>query len=204
MVVAWLIGIQGLSDSFATLLFLREGKLPDVQALIRGLSESSEPLEALGFMLNAARMRSLGEAVALAFPLAVGKLILSVLLVISSGMAMSGRPGSRRLALQALIASASLSIASFWLLREARYAWIDVVAGVRDLLPGLLAKEPPQTLHFWTAILDKPVLLSASRMSLVLLDVGALLVGAVALTTNKSKAFFDAVAAEAEEEAEEP
>ena len=203
MIVAWIIGIHGLSVAVSVLQFLREGKIPDVQALVRGLKDASEPLVALEQLVESARLRSLGEAAAIAFPLCVGKLILSVLLVISSGMAMSGRPGSRLLAMQALLASAALSIASFWLLRDARYASIDVIVSVRDLLPKLLANEPPQILELWTAILDKPVLLSLSRMSLILLDVGALLMGAVALTTNKTKAFFDAVAEEAEE-AEDP
>ncbi len=203
MVVAWIIGIRGLADSVTALQFLREGKIPDVQALVRGLKDASEPLAALDDLLRSARLRSLVEAAAIAFPLSVGKLILSVLLVISSGMAMSGRPGSRQLAIQALLANALLSIATFWLLRDARYAWIDVIVSVRDALPKVLANEPPQTLQIWTAILDKPVLLSLSRMSLILLDVGALFMGAVALTTNKTKAYFDAVAEEAEE-AEDP
>ncbi|MBK9261596.1 MAG: hypothetical protein IPM54_17540 [Polyangiaceae bacterium] len=203
MVSSWLVGVRGLSDSFSTLLFLRENNLPDIQPLVRGLSESSEPLEALGYLLNAAHMRALGEAAKVAFPLTVGKLILSVLLVITSAMAMSGRPGSRMLAIQAHLAYAALASATFWLLRETRYAVVDVMGSVHHLLPKLLASEPPQTVQLMSAMLSKSAMLWLSRVSFALFGVGALVLGALALMTTRTKAFFDAVAA-ATEDAEEP
>jgi hypothetical protein len=203
MVGSWLIGVRGLSESFATLLFLRENNLPDVRPLVRGLGESSEPLEALGHLLHAAEQRALGEAASIAFPLSAGKLILSVLLVITSAMAMSGRPGTRLVAIQAHLANAALAVATFWFLRDARYAWIDVMSSVHHLLPKLLVSEPPQTLEVWSAMLSKPTLVWLSRASLAIFGVGALLLGAFALMTTRTKAYFDAVAA-ATEDAEDP
>ncbi len=47
------------------------------------------------------------------FPLAVGEVILSALLVVASGLAMGGRRGSRSLALQAIAANALLVLAAF-------------------------------------------------------------------------------------------
>jgi hypothetical protein len=204
MVSSWLIGVRGLSDSFGTLLFLRENNLPDVRPLVRGLSESTEPLEALGHLLNATYMRALGEAAKIAFPLSAGKLVLSILLVITSAMAMSGRPGSRMVAIQAHLAYIAVGIASFWLLRDARYAVMDTMSSVHHLLPKLLTSEPPQALEVWSVMLSKPSLVWLSRVSFGIFGVGALLLGVLALMTARTKTFFEAAAAAAAEDAEDP
>lgn len=203
MVAAWILGVYGLSDSFATLLFLREGVLPDVDAMTRMMKDATEPVEALILVQDAARLRSIGQLAQLAFPLSIGKLILSVLLVISSGMAMSGRPGARSLAIQALIANAALSIATFWILRDARYAWLDAIIRVREVLPRLPDSAPPDQQQAWSLMLDRRWWMWVARIRLGVFDVGLLLSGAIALITNKTKSFFDAVAAEVEE-AEDP
>jgi hypothetical protein len=203
MVLAWLIGVQALSDSFATLLFLREGNLPDVGALARAVKDTPEPIEALMVLQEGARMRAIGEAARLAFPLTVGRFLLAILLVISSGMAMSGRPGARRLSMQALFANAALATASFWLLREARYAWIDVVVRIRDVVPHLPATSPADQQQAWSLLLDKRLWLWLTRLRLAMFDIGALLLAASTLTSPRAKAFFDAVAASTAEP-EEP
>lgn len=206
MVLAWLIGVQALSDSFSTLLFLRDGSLPDVDTLARGLKDAAKPLEALVELQKAAHLRSLGEAASRAFPLTVGRFLLSILLVISSGMAMSGRKGARTLALQALLANAALAAATFWLLREARYAWIDTVSRVREVLPELPPPATADEQQAWKLaleVLDRNVLISLMRTRLVLFDIGGLLLAAITLTSPRTKAFFDAVAAQAEQ-TEEP
>lgn len=199
MIFSWLIGVLGLSDSFAKVLFLRENNLPDLQAIIRGLADEAEPVGALWYLYDAAYMRALGEAAKMAFPLSVGKLILSVLLVITSAMAMSGRPGSRMVTIQAHLAYAAISGAAYWLLRGARYAAIDVMVGVRPLLPELCPAEPPRALEACAMLFDKPSLLLLSRLGVAVFGIGALLVGVLALTTTRTKAFFEAVAAATEE-----
>jgi hypothetical protein len=199
MVSSWLIGVLGLSDSFAKVLFLRENNLPDVGAIIRGLGDEANPVAALWYLFDASYLRALGEAAKVAFPLCVGKLILSVLLVITSAMAMSGRPGSRILTIQAHLAYAALSGATFWLLRDVRYAAIDVMVSVHPLLPKLLAAEPPRAVEATLVLFSKPSLILLSRLSLAVFGIGALLVGVLALTTARTKAFFEAVAAATEE-----
>jgi hypothetical protein len=202
MVFVWLIGVQGLTDAITTLLYLHDGNVPDIDAMTRALTESDQPFKALGFLEDSARLRALGEAMHLAFPLYAAKLVLSVLLVLSSGMAMSGRPGARGLALQALLANAALAVTSFMLLRGARFAWIDSISRIADILPQLPGVTPPEQ-GLWTWVLDRRTLLMLSRIRLIAIDVGVLGLAAFILTRARTKAFFEA-ARRAAEQAEEP
>jgi len=203
MVLVWLIGVQSLTDAFTTLLYLREGHLPDVDAMMRALPEAERPIEALGFLQESARLRALGEAVKLAFPLTVAKLVLSGLLVIASGMAMSGRPGARSLALQALLANVVLAVTSFVLLRGVRYAWIEAVVRVGEVLPSLPESASPQQQQAWEVVIGRSMWLWLSRIRLVVIDIGLFALAALALTRARTKAFFEAVR-RATEQAEEP
>ncbi|TKD13290.1 hypothetical protein [Polyangium fumosum] len=199
MILAWLIGVQGLSEAFATLVYLREGNLPDVASLTSNLKDAAEPIESLMALQEAARLRTLGEMSHLAFPLSVGRFLLSVLLVIASGMAMSGRPGARMLAIQALLANAALATVTFWLLRDARYAWVDSVMRVGDVLPALPSSAPADQREAWPLLLDRRLWLWLPRARLILFDVGALVLATITLTSPRTKAFFEAVAAAQEQ-----
>jgi hypothetical protein len=128
------------------------------------------------------------------FPLAVGEVLLSGLLVVASGLAMGGRRGARSLALQAILANALLAVAAFKLTPFLRAAWIDGV------LKATAAVElPPQQREiyaradFWQFFLG---------MKLVMIDLGTLALGALALTRSRTKIYFEA-AARAAEQAEE-
>ncbi len=203
MIGSWIIGFLGLLDSFGTVSFLRENNVPDVAAIIRGLADEADPMRALGHLQQSAYLRALGESARIAFPLAVGKLILSVLLVITSAMAMRGRSGSRTLAIQAHVAHAALALATFWLLRDVRYAAIEVMASVHHLLPKLFASQPPQVLEAWSMFFEKSSLLWLARISVAVFGVGVLLIGALALSTKRTKAFFEATAAATPEDPED-
>jgi hypothetical protein len=202
MVLVWLIGVQGLTDAFTTLLYLRKGHLPDVEELTRAIVNDENPLAAVFSLHDNARLRALGEAMSLALPLTAAQLVLSGLLVISSGMAMSGRPGARSLALQALFANVVLAVTSFVLLRGARYAWIDAVTRVGEVLPRLPGATPEQQ-QGWEMWIGRGMWLWWARLKLALIDVGALLLAAIALTRSRTKTFFEAVR-RATEQAEEP
>lgn len=202
MISSWLIGVRSLSDSLGKMMFLRENSVPDVNALIHELADQPEPFQALGGLSDAAYLRALSENAKIAFPLSVGELILSVLLVVTSAMAMSGRPGSRTLTIQAHLAYAALATATFWLLRDARYAAIDVLQSVRPMFPSLFPTLPPNALDLCSRLFSKPTLVWSSRISLAVFGVGALLMGAFALMTQRTKAFFDAVAAATEDSEE--
>ena len=195
MICTWLIGVYGLAESFGTMVFLRENNVPDVAAIIRELGDDPKPLTALKFLYDAAYMRALSDFARLAFPLSAGKFILSILLVVTSAMAMSGRPGSRTLTIQAHLAHAALAAATFWLLRDARYAAIDVVQSVQPTLPSLFPSAPREALEVCSIIFGKQSLIWNARISTAVFSVGVLLVGALTLMTARTKAFFEAVAA---------
>lgn len=199
MICTWLIGVLGLADSFATVLFLRENNLPDVEAIIRELGDETKPLSALKYLYDAAYLRALSDFARIAFPVHVGRLILSVLLVITSAMAMSGRPGSRSFTIQVHLAYAALAVAAFWLLRDARYAAIDVVQSVKPTLPILFPSAPPEALEVCSIFFGKKSLLWNARISMAVFGVGVLVLGALTLMTARTKAYFEAVAATTED-----
>jgi len=203
MILTLGIGAREFLEDFATLTFLREGNLPDVEGMTRAIKDAAEPLASLAALQKAAWLRSLGELSGLAFPLYAGRFVLSVLLAIASAMAMSGRPGSRSLALQALVANAAFAVLTYWLLRDARYAWADTIAGVRDVLPALPDAAPPDQREAWPHLLDREIWLWLPRAWLVLFDVCAPMLAAITLLSPRTKDFFDAVAA-AQEQAEDP
>lgn len=199
MISSWFIGVFGLSDAFTKVMFLRDNTLPDISAIIRELADETEPASALLYLFDAAYLRALADVTKVAFPLFLGKLILSVVLVISSAMAMSGRPGSRSFTIQAHLAYAALAVASFWLLREPRYAAIDALQHINASLPSIFPLVPANAIEACRTLFNKPWLLWGSRMYLAIFGVGGLLIGAIALMTPQTKAFFDAVAAATDE-----
>jgi hypothetical protein len=143
-------------------------------------------LEALRAMLANARIT---------FPLSVAEAILSGLLVVASGLAMGGRKGSRSLALQALCANALLAIAAFLLTPAVRAAYVDGVLRAVDTV----TLPPPQR----EVLTNVGIIHWAFRIKLVIFDLGALALGALALTRARTKAYFEAMA-RATEGAEEP
>jgi hypothetical protein len=199
MISSWFIGVFGLSDAFAKVMFLRDNTLPDITNILRELADETEPVSAVLYLFDASYMRALADVTKLAFPLFLGKLILSIVLVISSAMAMSGRPGSRSFAIQAHLAYAALSVASFWLLRGPRYAAIDAVQHINASLSTILPLVPTNAIEACRTLFDKPWLIWGSRIQLAIFGVGGLLMGAIVLMTPKTKAFFDAVAAATDE-----
>ena len=203
MICSWFLGVLGLSDSFAKLMYLRENNVPDVNALVQGLPSEVEPLQALATLFESAYLRALCEAARVAFPLHAGKLILSVLLVITSAMAMSGRPNSRSLTVQAHLANAAIAVVMFWFLRDVRYAAIDVLQMVRPTLPTVFSSHPPEVIQVAVTFYGKSSLLWGHRIGLVLFGVALPLLGVWALSTQKTKAFFDAVAATATDDTED-
>lgn len=194
MISSWFIGVFGLSDAFAKVMFLRDNTLPDLTAIIREFRDETEPVSALVYLFDAAHLRALADMTKIAFPLFLAKLILSVVLVITSAMAMSGRPGSRSFAIQAHLAYAALSVASFWLLRVPRYAAIDFLQQTQASWPSYFPSAPPNAVELCQNAFTRPLLLLGSQIHLAIFGVGGLLIGAIALMTPQTKAFFEAVA----------
>jgi hypothetical protein len=199
MISSWFIGVFGLSDAFAKVMFLRDNTLPDIPGIIREFRDETEPVSALVYLFDAAHLRALADITKVAFPLFIAKLILSVVLVITSAMAMSGRPGSRSFTIQTHLAYAALSVASFWLLRGPRYAAIDVLHNLQASLPIIFPSVPPNAIEVCQTAFTRPLLLLGAQIHLAIFGVGGLLIGAIALMTPRTKAFFEAVAAATDE-----
>ncbi len=192
MVLTWFVGVCGLNAGVTYASFLHGGTMPDVAAATAEhagtLAQVRElaGLEALHAMLGHARIT---------FPLAVAEVILSGLLVVASGLAMGGRRGSRSLVLQAIGANALLAIVSYALTPAVRAAYID---GMLQAV-GKVTLPPPQR----EMIPNASMMEWAFRIKLVVFDLGALGLGALALTRARAKSFFEA-AARAAERTEEP
>jgi hypothetical protein len=186
MVMTWFIGVQSISAGCATVQQVRNGAMVEVAAATAA-AQKEDPRQLILTVHEAARAKAVIEMRQVTFPLGVAKLLLAGLLVVASGLAMAGRPGARSLALQALVANVALSVVAYVLTRDVRAHWIDAVARAGAALPQV---EPAEA-----QLLDPRVLWWFERLRLVVLDIGAMLLAAIALTSRRSATFFAAVAA---------
>jgi hypothetical protein len=195
MVLTWFLGVHGLTSGCSTLRQLRDGSVVDMATATETARNEDDPRRVIFVIHEVARMHAMAEVRQLTFPLTIAKLLLAGLLVVASGLAMAGRPGARSLALQALVANAALAVISYVVMRDVRGVWIEAVARAGDGLPPL---EPGHA-----QLLERRFLWWLERMRLATFDLGALGIAALALTRQRTKIFFEAVA-EAAETTEEP
>jgi hypothetical protein len=193
MVLTWFAGVNTMTTGCDNAMFLRGGRAPDLNAAVQNAGAALDTLS-LGAMVNAAKLTAMLAHVKVTFPLSIGQAMLGGLLIIASGLAMSGRRNARSLALQALAASALLAVADFVLTRGVRATWIDTVVQAASTLP---------TGQQRTALTNGPAIWMMMRFKLALIDLAPLALGALALTRARTKAFFEAVA-RATEGTEEP
>lgn len=194
MALTWFIGVRGVASGFSGISFLRAGSVPDVAAVRTEAGE--DPNQVVMAVIIATHQRAMAEAKEVTFPLSAAKLLLSGLLVVASGFAMAGRPGARKLALQALAANAVLAVLDYSLTRGIRSAWIEAAATTSATLPGFLPEHrvlwASRAFWWWSA-----------RLVFVIFELGSLAVAAFALLRERTRVYFQAVA-EATESAEEP
>lgn len=188
MSITWVIAMFGLVDGFHTARELRSGRLPDLPAA----TQTDPRAQALYTALREAARAPFGHT-DVAFPLAVAEAILSGLLLVASGMALTGRRGGRSLALQAVGANALLAVAAYTL---NPFAWNAYVGELVRAAPGL--PSPDREIYGNAA-----ALFWIRRIKLLTLDLGPLAFAALALTRKRAKAFFEA-ADKARERDEEP
>ncbi|MFT3775027.1 MAG: hypothetical protein QM820_57500 [Minicystis sp.] len=194
MVLTWFAGVHGLTTGFANAMFLREGRLPDLSAAAHAAKTGIDVMD-FAALVRAAELSAMLTHVKVTFPLAVAEAMLGGLLVIGSGLAMGGRRGARSLALQVIAANALLAIAAYLLTRGVRTGWIEVVMGTASALP----EASPQRAAFG----EPATLWWAARIKLIFFDLGPLALGVLALSSGRTRTFFDAVA-HATESAEDP
>jgi hypothetical protein len=200
LVVSWVAGAYGATTGCTTVMFLRDGTVVDVDEVAAEAAQADDPTQAVPTLMAAARMKATAELSHRTFPLNVARMLLGALLVVASGMAMAGRPGSRKLAIQALAATAGLSIADYALTYPVRAAWIEAASQVARSI-----KLPPGQ----EALTQRDVWFWFERFRFAVLDLGALALAILALRHPRSTAYFDAMAAQyerqrREEEEEEP
>lgn len=191
MVLTWIVGVTGLNAGFSRASLLRAGTMPDMTSAALHAGTMADVLEYAGLQA----VRAMVANARVTFPLAVGEVLLSGLLVVASGLAMGGRRGSRSLALQAIGANALLVLAAFLLTPLVRAAYLEGVLHAVDTV----TLPPPQR-----EVLTNPGIIKwAWRIKLVVFDLGTLALGALALTRARTKTYFEAVA-RATESPEEP
>jgi hypothetical protein len=180
MIVTWFVGVQGLTMGLHVASYLRHGNPAVVEVT------THTPREAL----EVARLRALGDMPDVAFPLAAAQIILSGLLVVSSGLAMGGRRGARALALQAICAHVAFAAVDYALTKNVRAAGFDAYARTAIEMGGEV-KDSLGVSAWWR-----------ERIAYLVFHGVTMAIGAFALTRDRTKAFFAAVA-RATERAEE-
>ena len=187
MVVTWFIGVQGLTDGLRVATFLHHGVVPtaDDEATDDGAPPRPSALPP---------RPALADARDTTFPLAVAEALLSGLLVVASGFAMSGRKGARSLAVQAIGVNAVYLILEYALTPAIRAAWVETFARTAEAMPK------PNDYAIFTS---REFLWGLDRARLAV-HLGVLGLGALALTRPRTKAFFDVVARAAERAEDEP
>jgi hypothetical protein len=193
MALTWFVGVQGVADGYTAITNLREGNVPDVASIRRQVGD--DPMNLIQPIPAAAKQQAASDSKDVTFPLGVAKLLLSGLLVLASGLAMTGRPGARALALQALAANVAFAGLDYTLTRQVRAAWIESVARVFESLPHLLPE--------YAVLKDRAAWWWFERSRFALFDIGVLGVASLALLRERTKLYFRAVA-DAAETSEEP
>lgn len=189
MCVTWVIGVFGATSSCSELGFLRGSQnMPD--EISRGVDETDHALWRMELVRQRARLEALADLHDRAFPVGAAQLVLSILLLIASGSAISGRQGARGLAMQAIAANIALSLVAFALLAPVRQRSAEAVA--QDAVengPGPVGgMDRNQSIDFY-----RQQQIDSERLRLGL-EVVVFGLAALALTRRRTKDYFAAVA----------
>ena len=184
MLLAWCIGVHGFLDGISGIARLRSGRIPDVATAARNV-EGPFDWPALAALFDASELEAMQRFYRVMMPIRIAQLLLGGLLVVASGMAMSSRRDARGLALQALVVNAAHALIAYVLTRGVRGAAIDAVVRAVSALPLDLPQRSTDSVRevFWW----RSRILNATQ-------IGLLGLGVVALTRQRTKAYFDALA----------
>jgi hypothetical protein len=194
MALTWCIGVRGLMIAISSIAFLRQGTLPDLATAAANTRSSPDPTAIVGFW-SLVEVDAFLHHARVVFPLSVAQLLLCSMLVIGSGLAMTGRRGARNFTLQALAASAVLAVVAYALTRAVRVDSIETMARFAETLP---LSSPSRV-----AYSSRETLWWLLRMRLALIDLLPFLLGLFVLTRPRTRLYFEAVA-RAAESAEDP
>lgn len=173
-----LVGLRGASNGCGTVAYLRAGAMPDEAAAIDEATRDRG--RGLWILDEAAQLRSIAEARRVTFPIGVAEALLSMLLIAASAGVLVGRPGSPRLARQALLAYAAFAIASFAITYPMNANYVE---SIRRMTAAL---ELPR----WTTYV-LPVTPYRGLIRLFAVQLIPLGLAALAMRSSRSRAFFD-------------
>jgi hypothetical protein len=190
MIVTWLSGVYGVTAGCSTVVYLREGRVPDETFALADAQAIPEPNAAVETFRTGAEMRAIAAYGKTMLPISVAQVLLSILLVAASAMALAGRPGSRSFALQTLAANAVFAAIAYVAKTEVRAHWVTATVEAAQHIAGdPLIGKTSSSLYFVT------------RMRLALFEVGVVGFAVVAMLSKRTTLFLEAVA-RAEEQRE--
>lgn len=194
MALTWCIAVRGVMIALSSIAFLRQGTLPDVATAAANARGGTDPTDIFTFW-GTVEVEAILRYSRLLFPLSVAQLLLCSMLVVGSGLAMSGRRGVRSFMLQTLLANVGLAVVAYALTRVVRVDCIETVARFAETLP----LDLPQR----AAYSSRETLWWILRLRLILVELFPFAAGLLILTRSRTKLYFDAVA-RAAESAEDP
>lgn len=192
MVITWLSGVYGVTAGCGTVVYLREGRVPDethavadAQAIAaRADSSGRADASAVVFVYRAgAEMRAIAAYSKVMLPISVAQVLLSILLVAASAMALAGRPGSRSFALQTLAANAAFAAIAYVAKTDMREHWVTETFNAAQQIGGDPVVGRTQQSLYWV-----------SAMWLALYEVGVVGFATLAMLSKRTTVFMDAVA----------
>jgi hypothetical protein len=193
MCLVWVVGVFGATGACSNLAYLRGSQRMPSALEADAEDPGTHPWIRSGVVRERARLEALAEQHRVAFPLAVAKLLLNVLLVLAAGAALTGRRNARTFALQVIAASAALAAVDWVLMSEAREAMAQAVA--IDAVDSGVGKLPDMDRE-QSVDLVRGIHLWAERFRLALLLFGVFGASAYTLTRPRTKEFFATAAAD--------
>ena len=193
MVITWLAGVYGVTAGCGTVVYLREGRVPDETFAIADAQAMPDASSAVVAYREGAELRAIAAFGKVMMPISVAQVLLSILLVAASAMALAGRPGSRSFALQTLAANAIFAIVAYVVKSDLRDHWVTAtVEAARQIGGDPVFGKTPASLY-WLA-----------RARLLIFEVGVVGFAVLAMLSKRTSVFLDAVAqAEAQRERED-
>ncbi len=186
MLTVWVAGVLGVTSGCGTVMYLREGTMPDEVAALDTAKSSPQPVQALQQYAVVAQLRAVAVCKPVTMPVSIARVLLSMTLVAASAMVLAGRRGALSFSLQALAANTLFALIAYGVTAEVRDLWISSVvqaSGQLDLPAeeGIYFRSPA----FWYWF---------TRGELIVLQVGVLLAAAFAVSLPRSRLYLAAMA----------
>lgn len=195
MLILWIGGVMFAMRSCSEIAFLR-GDEAIRQNLESQLAAVDDPMLHAELVRQRAWLEASGEHHRRAFPVAVGRLLLQMFLVLAAGAVVAGRRGARGLVMQALLANAAFVLVAYAALEPVRTDAVEAVA--HDVLnPGSPANPLRDQLAAGETDDRAGELVRAEYGRIEVarsgFEVSLYLLGLLALTRRRARAYFAAV-----------